>query len=170
MEGLLHSLGLNLKVLIVQVIAFAILIWVLGKFLFGRIGQFLQRREEEIKGSFQKIEERQKEVERLTADYERRLQEIEKERDRKIQEAVQEGLARRAAIEEQAKKEADRERARALEQIQIERDKAILMLRQESARIGVEIAEKVLAESVTPDVQKRVVDRYLKELDAVKRA
>lgn len=169
MDGLLQTLGLNFKVLIVQAITFLIVFAILSKFLFKRIGDYMHRRETEIRDRFDEIEKKTQEAERLTSEYQARLQKIEAEAQTKIQAAVKEGLKMKNEIMEQAQAEAVKERERVKQEIQIEKEKAILEIRQHVIRLTIDATQRLLGDVVSPEVHGKLVQKYLDELDKVYR-
>lgn len=160
---------INIPLTILQIVGFLILLGVLWKFVFGQVSGFLRQREEEIRRSFEEIEAKQKEGEIKLAQLNERLAKIEHEATRKIQEAVKEGIAMRDQIREEARKQAEADLARHQEALRIDKEKAILELRQLTAKLMLEITEKVLQESVSPELQGRLVSRYVAELERMQK-
>ena len=167
-ESLLDSLGINLKVVVVQIIAFILVVYILNKFLFGRILQFLKTREDSIKNSFEDITKKQQDADKLMQEYKARITEIEKEAHVKMQEAVQEGLKLKTQIIEQARHQAQEDTKRAHESIKMEKEKAIIELRQQVISLTLQATEKILGESVDEALQTRLVDKYINDLDVKK--
>jgi F-type H+-transporting ATPase subunit b len=164
MGDLLIQLGINFKVVLINAVVFVILFAILAKFLFSRVGGFIQKREGEIEDSMKQIEEKQKEVDRMAAEYGQRMAEIEKEAQAKLQEAVKEGVRIRDEIRAKAEKDRIHELDKVKAEIAAERDKAIGDLRKDAGKMAVEIAERILAEQVPPNVHERIVGDYLKDL------
>jgi F-type H+-transporting ATPase subunit b len=64
-----------------------------------------------------------------------------------------------------AEAEADQIVRRARQEVSAERERAIQELRDEVAEISLDLAEKVVEQNLDHDLQKNLVDRYLKELE-----
>src|SRR5437762_14019447 len=97
-EGaLLESLGINIRVLLTQVVIFSITFIALSRILFGKALGFMKKREEEVASSHEAIERDKAEVARLTKEYEAHIAKVEKEAYDKTQEILKEALAAAAA-------------------------------------------------------------------------
>lgn len=155
-------------VVILQIVAFVVVFAVVWKFVITKVFKAMAKREEDIRKRFEEIEARQIAVDQQVKEYNRKLQEIEQEAAVRMKAAVEEGLKLRAEMEVEAKRRADEEIARTQTLIQIESDQATITLRREAARLAVEQAERLLAQAMTPEMQSRLVDRYLREMDKVK--
>ena len=162
---ILNSLGINFKVVLVQIVAFLLLFWILKKFLFTRIAEHMQSRSEEIKNTFDKIEKDKQEVERLTKEYQQKIAEIEKEAYAKIQEAVKEGISAKNEIVTQAQTQAQKELKKAKDEIGREKEKAILELRNEVINLSLKAAEKLLDTSMDEKTNSKLVDKFLTDIE-----
>lgn len=164
---LLDQLGINLKVLVVQIVAFILLFWILKKFLFGRIVGHLQSRSDEIKNTFAKIEADKTEIERLTKEYQDKLANIEKEAYAKFQEAAKKGVELKNEILQQAQQQAQKELEKARAEIEREKDKAKLELRQEVVKLSLIIAEKLVDATMDEKTNSKLVEKFLNEVSQV---
>lgn len=165
---LFDQLGINPKVLIVQIIAFVLLFWVLKKFLFGRIAEHLQSRSDEIKNTYAKIEAGKVEIERLTKEYQDKLANIEKEAYAKFQEAAKKGVELKNEILQQAQEQSRKELEKARAEIEREKEKAKLELRQEVVRLSLAVAEKLVDATMDEKTNAKLVDKFLNEVSTVK--
>ncbi|HEY7727593.1 MAG TPA: F0F1 ATP synthase subunit B [Candidatus Eisenbacteria bacterium] len=125
----------------------------------------MRERRERIRAEFDRIEEEKETVASLRQQYEGHLKRIEAESRERIQQAVQEGQRVAGEIREIARKEAQETLVRAREEIGIERDKAREMLRNETVDLAMEIAARVLHEELSPDRHRKLVDRFLAEVE-----
>ena len=75
MEELLEQLGLNFKLVFIQLVGFLLLYWLLKKFLFGRVMEMIQKRGDEISGAYENNEKTREEVTALKLQYEQKLKE-----------------------------------------------------------------------------------------------
>jgi F-type H+-transporting ATPase subunit b len=153
---------------ILQVVAFVIVFGVLWKFVIVKIFAGMAKREEDIRKRFEEIEKKQADMDLQVKEYAKRLQDIEQTAAVRMKEAVAEGLKLKAEMEAEAKRRAEEEVARTQTLVQIESDQAIATLRKEAARLSMEQAERLIREAMNTELQARLVDRYLAELDKVK--
>ncbi|WP_169703246.1 ATP synthase F0 subunit B [Candidatus Kuenenia stuttgartiensis] len=128
---ILNTLGINFKSVIVQGVGFLILLFVLKKFLFGKISALMKERSEGIKSSYAKIEGDKSAVEKMKIDYQVKLAEVETAAAMKIQEAIDEGGKLGEGIVSRAQDEAELIRLKAQEGIEQERKKALTEIRNQ---------------------------------------
>jgi F-type H+-transporting ATPase subunit b len=162
----LGPLAVTLPELIIGTVAFLIVFAVLYRVLFPRIQQTLKERTDAIEGGLERATETQKEADQTLAEYRAQLAEARHEASRLRQEAQEEGARILAELREQGQAEKDRLIASAQEQIEADRAQAIQALRTEVGALAVELAGRVVGESLDEGArQRRVVDRFLAELE-----
>ena len=163
-SGILGVLGIEPKLILIQGIGFVIVLLILKKFAFGKIGGVIEDRQNEISSRMDKLESDQAELDRLTAETEQRLNQIEAEAKDKIQRAIEQGESEKQEILEQSRQEA----AALIDQarIEIERDKeaAILELRGQIAEIAIDAASRVIDQQLDVTAHQHVVDEYVNRL------
>ena len=77
--GLLSQLGIDPKTILIQAIGFLIVLAVLWKFVFGKVGGLLDERREGIATQLEQLRTDREELDRLTAETRQRLADIETE-------------------------------------------------------------------------------------------
>ena len=139
---------------------------VLAKLLLPRIQQTLAERTELIEGGLARSEEAQAEAKQLLDQYREQLAEARHEAARLREEAREQGAQIIAEMREQAQAEARRVTEAAQVQIEAERQQALNTLRTEVGTLSVELASRIVGESLTEEArQQRLVDRFLGELE-----
>src|SRR6516165_8543489 len=157
----------SLAELIIGTIAFLIVFAVLYRVLFPRIQQTLTERTDQIEGGLERAEETQREAKQTLEQYQAQLAEARHEASRLRQDAQEEGARILVELREQGEAERQRLVAAAHEQIEADRVQAIQALRAEMGTLAVELASRVVGEALDEDArQRRVVDRFLAELEA----
>ena len=152
---------------IVGAIAFFIVFGVLAKVLLPRISRTLEERTNAIEGGIERAERAEANAELLVEQYKAQLAEARHEAARLREDAREEGAAIIAEMREQAQAEARRITEAAQAQIAADRQLAFASLRAEVGTLAVELASKIVGESLADEArQSRVVDRFLAELDA----
>ena len=152
----------NWKEMIVGGIAFFIVFGVLWKILLPRIMSTLKERTDQIDGRLQRAAETQAQAEQLRALYHAQLAEARHEAARLRELSREEGAAIIAGMREQAQAEARRITEVARAQIEAERQQAFSSLRAEIGTLSVQLASKIVGESLEDEArQGRVVDRFL---------
>lgn len=147
---LIEGLGINVRLLFAQATTFLIVLLLLRQLVFQRIVQFLDDRKERIAQGLE-----------FRNDYERKLQQIEDLKSQTMHKAKEEANkvlheARTLSREqgEQAKKWAREEAERILSVAKAEgekqQQKIVESSKEEIAKMGLLVAERVLGSSVTP--------------------
>jgi F-type H+-transporting ATPase subunit b len=153
--------------LVVGGLAFLVVFLVVGKILTPRIQKTLEERTEAIEGGIQKAEEAQAEAQRTLEQYRAQLAEARQEAARLREEAREQGAQIKAELREEAQAEARRLIEAAHAQIEADRQQALAQLRTEVGRLSVELAGRIVGESLEDEArQRRVVDRFLEELES----
>ena len=152
---------------IVGTIVFLVVFGVLAKMLMPRIQQTLSERTEMIEGGLARSDEAQAEAKQLLDQYREQLAGARHEAARLREEAREQGAQIIAEMREQAQAEARRVTEAAQGQIEAERQQALNALRTEVGTLAVELASRIVGESLTEEArQRRLVDRFLGELEA----
>jgi len=162
-SGLLDDLGINLKVLVTQVVIFSITFLLLSRVLFGKALDFMKKREEEVRASHEAITRDRAEVARLTKEYEAHIGKVEKEAYEKTQEILKGALAAAGASVARAQADAKSEIERAVAQIAREKEQGLAQLRTEVARLAQSVAEKVMDTKLDADAAGAAVRKFVSE-------
>ena len=156
----------NWTEVIVGAIAFFIVFFAHWKVLLPRITTVLDERTEKIEGGLQKADELQAEAKRTLEQYQAQLAEARHEAARLREEAREQGAGIIAELREQAQAEARRITEAAQAQIAADRQQAFAALRAEVGTLSVQLASKIVGESLDDEArQSRVVDRFLADLE-----
>jgi F-type H+-transporting ATPase subunit b len=148
-------------------IAFFIVFVALWKILMPRITKVLQERTDAIEGGIERADRAEKEAARLAEQYRAQLEASRHDAARVREDAKEEGARIIAQMREQAQAEATRIMQAAQAQIATDRQQAFASLRAEVGTLAVELASRIVGESLADEArQSRVVDRFLAELEA----
>lgn len=165
-EQLQNPLVPDLTELIIGAITFGIIFFALWKVLIPRLSKTLEERTDKIEGGLQRAEETQAEADRTLATYREQLAEARHEAARLREQAREQGAQIIAEMREQAQAEGRRLVEAAHAQIEADRQQALQSLRTEVGGLAVDLASRVVGESLTDEArQRRVVERFLDELD-----
>jgi len=152
--------------LIIGAIAFLIVFAVLGKILLPRIQKTLAERTDAIEGGLKRAEEAQTEAQRVLDQYRQQLADARQEAARLREQAQEQGAAIIADMREVAQTEARRIIDSAHQQIETDRMLALQALRADVGAMAVDLASRVVGESLE-DVarQRRIVERFIEGLE-----
>jgi F-type H+-transporting ATPase subunit b len=157
----------ELPELIIGFLAFVIVFAVLAKILLPRVQKTLAERTDKIEGGLQRAEEAQAEAAITLERYRAQLSEARQEAARIREEAREQGAQIIAEMREQAQAEARRVTETAQAQLAADRQQALAALRQEVGALSVDLASKIIGESLADEArQGRLIDRFLDELDS----
>ena len=145
-------------------IAFLILLFLMYRTVFPSINQALKDRRANIEGKLEQAERERSEADELLEQYRRRLRDAEDETQRILDEARSNAERVRRELLAKAETDAGRELDRARQAIRAERDQAIRQLRNEVGTLAVELATRVVGDSLDRDRQLRLIDQYIDEL------
>ena len=152
--------------LVIGAVSFLIVFAVLARVLMPRIQQTLAARTEAIEGGIKHAEDMQAEAERVLNQYREQLAGARQEASRLREQAQQQGAQIIADMRETAQAEARRLLDSAHAQIEAERRLAIQALRADVGSMAVDLASRIVGESLE-DVarQRRIVERFIEDLE-----
>lgn len=152
--------------LIVGLIAFGILYWIIKTKVVPRFEQAFAERTAAIEGGIEKAEQAQAEAAAALEQYNSQLAEARSEGARIREDAREQGAQIVAEMRAKASADAERITASAHQQIEAERQQAIVQLRGEVGRLATDLASRIVGESLEDEArQRRVVDRFLADLE-----
>lgn len=156
----------SLTELIVGGISFFIVFGALWKVLLPRITKTLEERTDAIEGGLKRAEEAQEEARAVLDQYRAQLADARHEAARLREEAREQGAQIIAEMRTQGQAEYARLTEAAQTQIDAERQQALASLRAEVGTLSVELASRVVGESLEDEArQRRTVERFLDSLE-----
>ncbi len=165
-EGEKHEPGIiNLdKSMILQVINLLILLFVLQKFLFKPLTQFLAKRAEGIKQSLDEARQAREAAAKAQEEYRAQIAATQREAAAMREQAQREVEEERQRLLRASREEAQRLVAEARAAIEQETKRARAQLREEAVNLSVSVAERLLERSLTSEDQKRLAEKYVREV------
>jgi F-type H+-transporting ATPase subunit b len=156
----------RIDIIVTQIIGFLIVLWVLKRYAWGPVLGMLEERRSKISRDVADAEKLHREAESLKAEYARQLETIEAQARVRIQEAVAEGQRMAEEIRAEAQAETRRLAERAKAELELEYKKARSALRGDMVGLALGAAEKLMGEQLGTEEHRRLVDRFLTELEA----
>ncbi len=151
--------------IVAQVISFLVFFFLLKSLLWKRFLGILDERKDQVVLEFKKIEEMKKDAQNLKDAYEEKLKNAEIIGQAKIQKMVED--AHKTA--ENIKQEAQHQVLRLFEDNQAlmahEFSRAKEKLKDEIVDLVIETTEHVIEEKLTPEEDKKIVEKFLKDID-----
>jgi F-type H+-transporting ATPase subunit b len=152
--------------LIVGLLAFAVLFFFTWKYVLPRLKQVLDERREKIRGELERAEATRREAEKLQEDYRTQLAGAREEGNKIIEEARATAEKLRRDLQAKAEEEGQATVVRAQDEIRAERDRAFQELRAQIGSIAVELAERVVGESLDERAHQRLIDEFIDEVSS----
>ncbi|MFF2039044.1 F0F1 ATP synthase subunit B [Kitasatospora sp. NPDC058170] len=150
--------------LLFGLLCFLLLAWLLGRRVLPRVERVLAERHDAIEGGTERAEALRAEAEQAFEDRRRELDRARHEAARIRQEAAEQGAALIAAARAEGVLERDRLVAEAHDRISVDRTLAAVSLRQDVGELAVDLAGRVVGESVAAvAAQRGTVGRFFDE-------
>ncbi|MBE1531122.1 F0F1 ATP synthase subunit B [Actinomadura algeriensis] len=152
--------------LVVGIFSFLVVLIVVGKILTPRIQQTLDERSRTIQEGLDEAAKAKADAARMLEEYKAREKKAAVEASDARRKAEEQAAAIVAEAKERAQVEAGRIAEAAKAEIEAERQQALAALRAEIGTLSVDLAGRVVGESLEDSArQSRVVDRFLEELE-----
>jgi len=151
----------------VELIAFAVIVYVLAKFIIPPVNKAMADRQDAIRKQFAELDQAKADAHAAEEEFRKQIADARHEAARIREEAREQGAAIVAEMREQAQAEANRIVEHAHTQIDADRQQAVTSLRAEVGSLATELAGRIVGESLEDQArQSRVVDRFLADLEA----
>lgn len=157
-------IGINFWTALFVLLNFLLLFFVAKKFLFVPVKKMIDSRQQEIDDMYAQAQSAQDSAKALESEYQTKLETAQETSDRLVKEAVARGKSREEEIIHQANREADAIREKASADIAREKKQAVNDAKNEISALAMEIAGKVVGQSLDAARQEKLVDSFLEEL------
>ena len=152
----------------VELAAFALLFYLLAKYVIPPINRAMTNRQEAIRKEFADLDKARADANAAEAEFKAQIADARHEAARIREEAREQG----AQIVSEMRQQGESEKARIIDgahtQIAAERQQAVASLRAEVGTLATTLAGRIVGESLEDDERSgRVVDRFLADLDAL---
>jgi F-type H+-transporting ATPase subunit b len=153
--------------IVVGSVAFAVLCFVLMKFVFPMMEKTFAARVDAIEGGIKRAEAAQAEANELLEQYRAQLSEARTEAARIRDEARADAEGIRQDVLAKAREESERIITAGRDQLAAQRESIVRDLRSEVGSLAVDLAGRIVGESLADEARSRgTVDRFISELDA----
>ncbi len=163
-EGGLFTLDPGLSIW--TIIVFLIVLFILGKFAWGPILAAVNAREEAIRDSIAEAREAREEASKLLEEHRSQLADARRQAQDILAEGRAAGERIRKELEEKARADSEEIIERARREIQRERDRAMQEIRGEAVDVALAAASRVLGERLDAEADRRLVERFLAEVQS----
>jgi len=161
---LFNALGLNIKILIAQLINFAVLVLVLWRFGYKPILKFLDERKEKIEQGVLDAKKAMAKLEEISDKEKEIIKRAKKEALIILEKARKQGDKNRKEIIDEAKEEIGQIINEEKAKIQVEKGETLKEIKREIADLVIKSVEKVLEEKIDEKKDKELIQRIIKDL------
>ncbi|MEQ8833396.1 MAG: F0F1 ATP synthase subunit B [Miltoncostaeaceae bacterium] len=164
-EGSNPLLSASPGLMIWTLVMFLITLWIMKKYVFGPVGQMVEKRRTHISESIDEAERSRDEATAMLEDYRVRLTEARREADGIREQGRSEGERQKADIVTQAQAQRDRVIADAQDQIDAQARSAAGELRDDVVMLALAAAEKVTRQTLDEAQHRRLIEEAIREAD-----
>lgn len=150
--------------ILLQVTGFFVLFWLLKSFFFGPIGHVIADRERIVRERLEEAETSRVKMNVAREDYEKRIAAIEAESRQKIQDAMKQANAARDEMLAEARIAGDKLLEKGKQDLEREREKAEVLLRDTIADLAVTAASRIISKNLDASAHRGLVDEVLRDV------
>jgi F-type H+-transporting ATPase subunit b len=147
-----------------ELIAFILMVIVLGRYAYPRIMQAATERETKIEAGLRAAQEAEERLSKVQVQVEQTLEEARTQAREILNRSHQEATADAAEVLAKARADAEALIERARGEIAAERDRAIQDLRAEVATLVVDATQRLLGAEIDPKAHQRLIDEALQKV------
>jgi F-type H+-transporting ATPase subunit b len=157
---------IDVRQLVTQILGFLIVLWILGRYAWPTVLGYIDARRAKIASDLETAEAEKRKATGLKEELEKELRSIEAKARARIQEAVSEGQRVASEIKSGAQREVTSRLQRLSQELEQEREKAMVALRQDMVRMTIEATEKILREKLDEKTQRRLAEEFIGKVAA----
>ncbi len=148
-----------------KIINFAVLVFILIKFLAKPMREYFQKRTEMIEKSLNEAREAKELAQKALQEVQEKLKLKDQEIERIVAAAKQSGETERDSLIEQGAQMSEKIKEQAKANIEMELKNAKAALRAEAAELAIKLAEKKLREELSEEDQLKLIEDSIKRLE-----
>lgn len=160
----MENIGIQPIYLIAQIVNFAIIIFLLNKFLYKPILKMLDARKQKIEEQMTLASKMKEEFEKDEKKRQQMLSVAKEEAKKIVEVAKKTGKTKEAEIIEIAKKEAYAIAQKAKDEIASEKEAMKKALEKETIDLAAQIAEKIIADALEEKDQEHIIQRKVRDI------
>ena len=147
------------------IVVFLITLLILKKFVFGPVGEAIEKRRASISASIEEAESSRDEAVKLLDEYKAQLAQARREADELREAGRREGERQKTEIVGQAQEQRERIVSDTQTQIDAQAQAAVAGIRDDVVVLALSAAEKVTRKSLSDDDHRKLVEEALAEAD-----
>lgn len=160
----MESLGIDLKLIIAQLVNFGILLFLLNRFLYKPVVSMLEGREEKINQGLKDAEEASKKLAEASNDSKKIQEKAYADAQDILKNAKEAASAEATEIVSKANNQADRTMKNAKEEASSLKDKTILEAKKEISDVVILALDKIVDKELTAEQKTKLTSKAIAEL------
>ncbi len=156
--------------IIAQIINFLVLVALLKHFLYGRIIEAMDRREEKISSELRQAQEKREEAVKKSQDLDRQRQELEKKKDDLISEAKEEADQKRKELIHQARDEVNQQQKQWKKDLEHQRESFLDDLRKTISNQLIRTTGKVLEDLSDRSLEEQCIEIFFQKIEKLEQS
>jgi len=153
--------------LLFQIINFLILVWLLKRFLYGRIIRAMDERQARIAAQLEEAEKKKAEAEKLADELRKKNEELDATREQLLAEMRQQVEAERKSLLAKTREEVERTRHQWLDSLQREKDSLLADIRQRVLHETCAITRRALADMASAQLERQLAEAFATRLETL---
>ncbi len=162
--GFEKFVGVNFWTMIFAWVNLLILYILFKKFVFVRVKNMIDSRQQEIDDSYSDAESARQSADQLKSEYEEKISKAEEESEEILKKAVRKAQLKEEEILKEANEQAARTLERAEEQIALEKKQAINDVKNQVSAMAIGIASAVIERDVSENEHKELIDDFISNI------
>jgi F-type H+-transporting ATPase subunit b len=162
--GIFEALGIDWKTLIIQIVAFVILVWLLGKYVYPWLMKSVDERQASIEAGAKAADEAKAKAEAAEKEVAKLMKEARMQASDILATAKEEATAAIEKAEGKAVQKAETIIANAHEQMNKDVLAAKKALRNETIDLVAAATEKIIGSTLTPKLDDKVIAKSIEEV------
>lgn len=164
MSSLIQALGLDVRILLAQFVNFGVLVFVLWRFAYRPILNLLEERRKKVEQGVKDAEAATEKLEKSIGEGEKIISDSHQEAKLIINEAQTKAEKRYQEIMNQAKEDVKVQMAKEKEKLNQERQALVGQAKTELSQLLILSLEKFLNERMDKEIDKKAIDKIIKDL------
>ncbi len=158
MQSIISTFHLDIKILIAQLINFAVVIWVLYRFAIKPLNKLMSERSQTIEKGLTDAKSNAETLSKTKEEYEKALREAQKEASDIFTKAKKEAEVKKNEMLEDAKKEVAKTLAQGKTALEEEKQKMLDDAKKELAGLVTSATEKVLTKGISEKIDSSIIE------------
>ncbi|MFP4384517.1 MAG: F0F1 ATP synthase subunit delta [Spirochaetia bacterium] len=156
--------GFDLFTFIATIINFIVLVILLRIFLYKRILNAMDKRQQKIQQNWDEAEANRNQAERNAQEYQKKRQDMEQREEELLEEARERSRKREQELVNEAREETEAKKREWEKSIQREHEKFVQEVRERTGKEIMNIMNKILIDLADSELQKKITDKFIRVL------